>query len=354
MSLADARQIAIQWKIAIEKGSAPATAPTKPKAKPKRVDGTESSVDDSSFNTLADNFLKRHVDAIGLRSAREVKRQFDLYLRPHFGSKQYREIRRRDVIALLDAIADQRGAVMADRCLATMSRLFSWQQARDDEFVNPIVKGMRRVPQSQMRRDRILEHDEIRAVWLVAEMSGTFGAFVQIALLTAQRRDKVLTMRWSDLNGNLWRISSEPREKTHAGQLLLPPLAIDIIRRLPVVAGSPYVFTGRGVGPINGMSKCKARFDVDITEAVGNPIPNWRVHDLRRTARTLMSEIRVQRDIAERVLGHAIAGVEGIYDRHDWKNEKAEALDRLARHIIGIVEASEPKTARRGAAAGVS
>jgi len=343
MSLADARLIAVRWKMAIEKGSEPVSALSKPKAKPKRLAGSERPVDDGTFNALADNFLKRHVDAIGLRSAREVKRQFERYLRPHFGSKQFREIRRRDVIALLDAIADQRGAVMADRCLATMSRLFSWQQARDDEFVNPIVKGMRRVPQSQMRRDRILEHNEIRAVWAVAEMSGTFGAFVQIALLTAQRRDKVLTMRWSDLSDNLWRISSEPREKTHAGQLLLPPLAIEIIRRLPVVAGSSYVFTGRGVGPINGMSKCKARFDADVAEALGNPLPNWRVHDLRRTARTLMSEIRVQRDIAERVLGHAIAGVEGVYDRHDWMDEKADALDRLAKHVERIVQTQVPE-----------
>jgi integrase len=91
------------------------------------------------------------------------------------------------------------------------------------------------------------------------------------------------------------------------------------------------------------MSKCKARFDADVAEALGNPLPNWRVHDLRRTARTLMSEIRVQRDIAERVLGHAIAGVEGIYDRHDWMDEKAEALDRLAIHVERIVQSEAPE-----------
>jgi integrase len=90
-------------------------------------------------------------------------------------------------------------------------------------------------------------------------MSGTFGAFVQIALLTAQHRDKVLTMRWSDLDDNLWRISTEPREKTHAGQLLLPPLAMEIIRSQPVVAGSPYVFTGRGIGSCASTSIARFR-----------------------------------------------------------------------------------------------
>ncbi len=334
ISLAEARTIAIRWKVEVENGLVP-VAPLSKIAQNRAA--VADGVDRESFDWLADNFLKRHVDAVGLRKAPEVRRQFDRYLRPHFASKPFRSIRRRDVIALLDEIADERGPVMADRCLATMSRLFSWQQARDDEFVNPIVRGMRRVPQSQMRRDRVLDENEIRAIWAVADMSGTFGAFVQIALLTAQRRDKVLTMCWSDLDDNLWRISTEPREKTHAGQLLLPPLAMEIIRSQPVVAGSPYVFTGRGIGPINGLSKCKARFDADVAEALGAPLPNWRVHDLRRTARTLMSKVRVQRDIAERVLGHAIPGVEGIYDRHDWMDEKADALARLATHIEGIV-----------------
>lgn len=171
--------------------------------------------------------------------------------------------------------------------------------------------------QSQMRRDRTLDHEELRAVWMAADDAATFGAFVQVALLTAQRREKVLTMRWSDIQKSSWRIHSEPREKGNAGHLILPPLALAIINSQPKVFGSSDVFTGRGTGPINGLSKCKARLDADAAIILGRDLPEWRVHDLRRTARTLMSEIRIPRDIAERVLGHAIPGVEGIYDRHD-------------------------------------
>lgn len=334
-SLADARKIAIEWKLKVESGVDPAIATT-PMA--NQICARTEGIATDSFNSLVDNFLKRHVDAVGLRTAREVRRQFDRYLRPHFGSRPFREIRRRDVVALLDSVADERGPVMADRCLATMSKLFTWQQARDDEFVNPIVRGMRRVPQSQMRRDRTLDHKELRAVWRAADNSATFGAFVQVALLTAQRREKVLTMRWTDIHEGIWRIRCEPREKGNAGQLLLPRLALAIIRSQPMVVGSSYVFTGRGAGPINGLSKCKARLDADAAALLGREMPEWRVHDLRRTARTLMSEIRVPRDIAERVLGHAIPGVEGIYDRHDWMDEKADALDRLARHITSIID----------------
>ena len=65
---------------------------------------------------------------------------------------------------------------------------------------------------------------------------------------------------------------------------------------------------------------------------------SWVVHDLRRTARSLMSRAGVRPDIAERVLGHAISGVEGIYDRHDYRAEKAEALAKLAALVGDITE----------------
>ena len=67
------------------------------------------------------------------------------------------------------------------------------------------------------------------------------------------------------------------------------------------------------------------------------PIPNWTLHDLRRTAKTLMARAGVRPDISERVLGHVIAGVEGTYDRHSYADEKREALEKLAAMIERIL-----------------
>ena len=67
------------------------------------------------------------------------------------------------------------------------------------------------------------------------------------------------------------------------------------------------------------------------------PIPNWTLHDLRRTAKTLMARAGVRPDISERVLGHVIAGVEGTYDRHSYADEKREALEKLATMIERIL-----------------
>ena len=112
-------------------------------------------------------------------------------------------------------------------------------------------------------------------------------------------------------------------------------IALDIIGTQPRVGENPFVFAGRGDGHFNGMSKAKVAFD----EATG--LEAWTIHDLRRTARSLMARAGVRPDVAERVLGHVIAGVEGVYDRHSYRDEKADALARLATMINSILDPSD-------------
>src|SRR5262249_9537310 len=148
--------------------------------------------------------------------------------------------------------------------------------------------------------------------------SGTYGALIRILLLCAQRREKVTSMRWDSISQHgEWTIPTEQREKGNAGALVLPPLAMTIIHTQPRLGDNPFVFAGRGDGPINGFSKSKERFDAKLKD-----VRPWKIHDVRRTARSLMSRAGVRPDIAERVMGHAIAGVEGVYDRHSYRTEK--------------------------------
>ena len=169
-------------------------------------------------------------------------------------------------------------------------------------------------------------------VWNAAADAGAFGAIIKLLLLTAQRREKILTLRWSDINaGGVWTIRKEPREKGNAGALKLSDDALSIIRALSRFAGNEFVFAGgRGSGPLN-FSRLKADFD----RASG--VRDWRLHDLRRTAKTLMGRAGVRPDISERVLGHAIKGVEGTYDHYDYDKEKATALAKLSALVERIV-----------------
>lgn len=110
----------------------------------------------------------------------------------------------------------------------------------------------------------------------------------------------------------------------------MPAAAIEVIKAQTKFASNPYVLAGRGSGHLNGFSEGKKTFDEKVR------IPHWTIHDLRRTARSLMSRAGVRPDIAERVLGHVQQGVQGIYDRHQYRDEKAHALAALA-GLIGAI-----------------
>lgn len=286
-----------------------------------------------SFEDVAAQWLKRHVRAKGLRSEGEVTRLLRAHVYPAWKDRAFLDIRRSDVAALLDGVEDDHGARQADYVLAIIRGVMNWFATRHDDYVPPIVRGMRRTNPKERARSRILDDDELRAVWKAAEANGAFGALVRLLLLTGQRREKVVSMKFSDvaLDGT-WTIATQAREKGTAGELLLPEAALDIIRAQPHLGDNPHVLAGRGNGHVNGYSKAKRQFDARLPS-----MEQWQLHDLRRTARSLMSRAGVRPDIAERVVGHAIAGVEGVYDRHTYRDEKADALERLATLIDGIV-----------------
>jgi integrase len=283
-----------------------------------------------SFEAVAQDWLKRHVEKNKLRSADDIERILSKYVLPYWADRDFAGIKRTDITGLLDHVEDKHGARQADVVLAIVRGICNWYATRHDDYVSPVVRGMRRAAPAS--RERILDDDEIRAVWNQAESSGAFGAIVQLALLTAQRREKLASMRWADVVDGTWNVPAEDREKGTGGALVLPEIAVGIIRAQHHFAGNPYVFPGRGAGHFNGFSPCKRAFERHLPA-----MPQWGLHDLRRTARSLMSRAGVRPDIAERVLGHVIAGVEGVYDRHSYREEKADALRRLASLIESIL-----------------
>ena len=171
----------------------------------------------------------------------------------------------------------------------------TWQATRDEDYSSPFVRGMRRTRKGQRKRSRILNDDELRAVWLAAESDGVFGGLIRILLLMAQRRDVVLNMKHSDVSADgVWEIAdpdpdTADRSKGNAGALQLTPEALKIIRALPRFASNQFVFSAaRGDGHLAGYSRRKEDFD----KRCG--VSGWRLHDLRRSARTLMSRAGIE------------------------------------------------------------
>jgi integrase len=296
-----------------------------------------------TFEVVADEWFKRHVEGKGLIGSRNFRHFLDRHLIPAWSGRDFTSIRRGDVSKLLDSIQDSSGAVSADFALATIRMVCNWYATRHENYESPIVKGMRRSDPKKHARDRTLNDDEIKEVWRVAEANGTFGAFLRVALLTAQRREKVASMRWSDISENgEWNIPRAEREKGTAGLLALPRAALDIINVQPRLASNEYVFAGIGDSYIKGLTKRKSIFDRKLSG-----VAPFTIHDLRRTARSLMSRAGVRPDIAERVLGHVQSGVAGVYDRHANREEKAQALKMLAGLVDNILRDDADQKVRR-------
>jgi integrase len=283
-----------------------------------------------SFDTVAQDFMVHHVQHNKLRSEKEIQRKLDKIILPEFTGREFTSINRGDVSKLLDKIVERSGPVAADATLSVITKMTRWYATRHSDYTSPIVPGMRRSNPKERQGKRILNDQELGLVWKAAEANGMFGAFIRLALLTGQRREKIATMKWEHIDGDVWTIPAAPREKGNAGELVLPKEAVAILAEIPRFANSPYVFTSRRAS-FGAFSAAKREFDAKV------PIPAWKIHDLRRTARSLMAAAGVEPHIAELVLGHVQKGIVSVYDLHPYRGEKADALLRLQHKIAEIV-----------------
>ena len=315
-----ARALAMQHAGKVAGGADPAAE--------RKVEQARST---NTVNAILDDrlvFLRRN----GKRSADEVARIFDRHVRPAIGSAVIYDLQREDVSAMLKKIASR--APQMARCVrANLNAALEWHRDHDGRF-NHVVMPSQKSIAAPSKRDRVLELDELRDVWSALEdLDGSFPALVRTLLLTACRRDEVAAMHTSEITGDDWTIPAS-RYKTKRDHVV--PLVPAIAAVLPKADG--FLFASAGFDrPFAGFSKAKRLLDQAIAvrrkRAGRKPMTPWRIHDLRRTARTLMAAAGVHNDVAERVLGHVSTGVQAVYNRHTYRAEKAAALTRWANDI---------------------
>ena len=181
----------------------------------------------------------------------------------------------------------------------------------------------------------MLDDDEVRLVWHTCDAMGyPFGRIVQMLLLTGQRKSEVTNMKWSDvdLDEKVWRLAREQTKADRSHDVPLSPMAVDLLSKLPRINDSEYVFTSDGTRPFNGFSKAKVRLD-KMSRTNG-----WRLHDLRRTVGTNMTEhLGVPVFTVARVLNHAEGGVTKIYARASYLEEKRVALEKWADYLSDVI-----------------
>jgi len=248
-------------------------------------------------------------------------------------SRVVSDIRRRDVIELIEQVAIDR-PIMANRAAAVLHRFLGWLTERDVLAANPCT-GVKR-PSVERSRDRVLTDKEIQALWRALDaVGGPATAAAKAMLLTGQRRGEVAAMRRDEIDGNTWLLPPERTKNGRAHGVPLSRQVRELIAQQPVLEGCPFVFTA-GARPAANFSRVKIE-----TDAVMKPEKRWTWHDLRRTCASGMQRLGVRAEVIERCLNHASGvyrSVAGIYQRDPLIEETRDALQRWSDFVENAVK----------------
>ena len=338
LSLADARQRAREALAATTEGRDPA-------AEVRAAKAPKPQEDRDLIKTLVAQFDQRHLS--NLKSGRTVRRELDRHVVAVWGERDVHDITKRDVIDLLDGIADTGRAVSANRVRAYLGKFFNWCVERDILAASPAM-GVKAVTK-ETSRERVLSDDEIRWLWRACDAEGyPWGGLAKVLLLTGQRLGEVAGMVEAEVEGDLWRLSSARTKNGRAHDVPLSSAVRGVLEALERPAGrAGLMFTTTGRTPVSGFHKARGHLHAAMeriaAQARGEPvdIPHWTFHDLRRTAATGMARLGIAVRVTEAVLNHVSgtgAGIVAVYQRHDYADEKRVALEAWGRHVGALVE----------------
>jgi integrase len=346
LSLADAREAA-------RKALAQAALGTDPAAARQEAREAEAARDAGTVGAMVERFMIEHVGQRKLRSADEIGRIFERYVLPRWRGRQARELRRADVKSLFAAVSTQHGPVQANRVVERLRTFFNFLL---DEEVIEASPAARLVGHTETPRERTLSPDETVRLWRACEGLGRMGRLFRLLLLTGQRVGEVAGLAWGEIDaaGEWWTLpgARSMNKKAHRVYLAAPARAILAEFAAERVDGGPWVFPARlGDHPVTNYWRA---FDAACAVARIDRA-TVTVHDLRRTAASLLGELGVSRFIIGKCLNHTTErAITGIYDLYQYAAEKRAAWERLAAHLLALVEGRPAKVIPLRAGAGAS
>jgi integrase len=227
--------------------------------------------------------------------------------------------------------------------------MFAWAMRAGLVKDNPAAL----VPKNnESTRARVLSDEELRTIWCATASESDYDRIVRLLMLTGCRRDEIGSCRWSELAGNLLIV---PEERTKTGIVHEVPLSELALAQLPELRPGRDPVFGEGPDGFSGWSRSKGRLDRRMglmrcpgsmpakeieEEIVRYVLPDWGLHDFRRTLSTRLNDAGVDPHVVEAILGHAGAkqGVAGVYNRASYRGQKFEALALWSEMVFSIVE----------------
>jgi integrase len=283
------------------------------------------------FQGVFERWMKE--DQATNRSAAEVRRSMGKDVLPRLGSSDLASLTRTQIEAIIEKILARGARVHANRVLAMLRRLFAWSEGKGLIASSPIAKM--EMPTREISRERTLTKEELVRVWRASQgIAYPFGPFIQLLVVTGQRRSEVAVMEWSelDLGEGTW---TQPASKTKNGRshiVHLSPTAISILAAIP--RNGVHVFSTNGKTPISGFSKAKKTVDKR------SGVSDWTIHDLRRTFATYATETLGEAPaVVDKVLNHssgAVRGVARVYMRAEYLQQRKDLMERWGSWVESI------------------
>jgi integrase len=279
---------------------------------------------------LLDQYVERYCKP-NQRKWKLVERMFGMHVKPAIGKRPLTELRRADLVELLDDLQNEKGLhAQVNRVRSQVVAALNWAVEREYLDANPAAAVKRR--KIEASRDRVLSEEELRKIWRAADkLSNPSRSLVKAWILTGQRRDEVRCMPWSeiDLDRALWTLPAARNKGKRDHEIPLSSAMLALLGDRPR-PGEP-VFTVDSRRPYAGQKRLKAILD----RASG--VSGWTFHDFRRTASTGMASLHVPQDTIDRVLNHAKGTLAGTYNRHQYLDEKRRALEAWAERVAFVV-----------------
>jgi integrase len=327
----DARDMARQSQLTARRGINPVDV----KRSVKQLEAEKGS---TTFRSVAEKYFKLVVNKKQQGStSKETRRVFEKDIFPKWSKRDISTITSKDVRALHNAVSE-RSEIMADPVLIRLRTFFRWAVRQELIGKNPTasIDKLAHV----VERDRILTDDEIVSFWSACETIGwPYGPLFKLLLLTAQRRDEVAGMEWSefDIDNKLWVIPRERTKSDRIHELHLSDIACEILGDINPINNSKFIFTTDGFRHVNGWSSAKHKLDKEMG------CTDWRLHDLRRTAASGMARLNILPHVVDKILNHSsgsIRGVAAVYNRYEYGDERRRALEAWSHYVKSLIEST--------------
>ena len=345
VSLADARKRYNASKKKIDDGIDPLLEKDTAKAERKRTPFVSDFVDE---------FIKIYAMEHN-RSWKEIERALKSEIVPRWGKRKLTDIKRRDLVLLLDEIKERGAPVMANRVMAYTRKMFSWAVSERAVLdVHPFL--MMKKPSKEDARERSLSKAEINTFWHNLDdckMSDQIKRALKLILVTAQRPGEVIGMHRHEIDGDWWEIPTVRSKNKLVHRVFLTSTAKQLIGDANgYIFESPLHPANSQESPPNPGKPYEVRtMTHDIKQNLPHTpdskvidrlkIPHFTPHDLRRTATGLMAEAKIELEHRERVLNHKKGKLDGTYNKYEYADEKQAALETLERILNRIITGVE-------------